>query len=135
MQDTRGFDTCQAHVEALIRDGEALVVDAEEMQHCRVQVADVNRVLGRVVAQHAEEQRPDDDRARREEAAQHPAQERERVGDRLVVEEKRWTLCSTLARRMLATLATSAKAKGARTMLGIGCMGCYLVERRGDRNV
>ena len=51
MQDSRGFDTGQAHVEALIRNGEALVVDPEEMQHRRVQVADVNRILGCVIPQ------------------------------------------------------------------------------------
>ena len=51
VQDPGGFDTGQAHVEALIRDGEALVVDSEQMQHRCVQVADVNRVLGGVIAE------------------------------------------------------------------------------------
>ena len=51
MQDSRGFDTGQAHVETLIRDGKALVVDPQQMQHRGVQVADVNRVLGGVIAQ------------------------------------------------------------------------------------
>ena len=51
MQDPREIDTDQAHVEALIRDGETLVVDAEQMQHRGVQVSDVYRVLGGVIPQ------------------------------------------------------------------------------------
>src|SRR5205807_986502 len=41
LDDPRRLDAGEAHVEALVADGEALVVEAEQVQHGGVEVADV----------------------------------------------------------------------------------------------
>ena len=45
------FDAGEAEVEALRLEGEALVVDAKQVQHGGVEVADLNRVLDDVVGE------------------------------------------------------------------------------------
>jgi hypothetical protein len=47
----RFLDAGEAHVEAAEGIGEARVVDAEDVEHRGVQVAEMDRVLGDVVAE------------------------------------------------------------------------------------
>jgi len=49
--DQVAVDVRQPMVAALIAEGQAAVVDAEQMQHRRVQVVDVDAILGDVVAE------------------------------------------------------------------------------------
>ena len=45
------FDTRQSHIEALMFDSESLVINAQQVQHGRVQIANVNNVFHGIVSQ------------------------------------------------------------------------------------
>lgn len=51
MDDAGWFDSRQAEVETLVTMGQLFVLDSEQMEHRGMQVADVDRVLGYVVAE------------------------------------------------------------------------------------
>jgi len=50
LENSRFFDAGETHVEALEGDAETLVVNAQQVQHRGVQVADVDDIFDRVVA-------------------------------------------------------------------------------------
>ena len=51
VNNTRFLNPCELHIKSLVAEGECAVIDAEEVEHRGVHVADVDDVLGRVVTE------------------------------------------------------------------------------------